>query len=89
MPTLVSHPDEVKILSRRFGQGAASLDRYLELDGYTAVQRAIENGPEWVITEMKVSGLRGRGGAGFPHRPQVVLRPQGLRQAQVRPRQRR
>ena len=66
MPTLVSHPDEVKILSRRFGQGAANLDRYLELDGYQAVQRAIENGPEWVITEMKASGLRGRGGAGFP-----------------------
>ena len=69
MPTLVSHPDEVKILSRRFGQGAANLDRYLELDGYQAVQRAIENGPEWVITEMKASGLRGRGGAGLSHRP--------------------
>ncbi len=66
MPTLVSHPDEVRVLSRRFGQGAANLDRYLELDGYQAVQRAIENGPEWVITEMKASGLRGRGGAGFP-----------------------
>ncbi len=66
MPTLVSHPDEVKVLSRRFGQGAANIDRYLELDGYKAVQKAIENGPEWVISEMKASGLRGRGGAGFP-----------------------
>jgi NADH-quinone oxidoreductase subunit F len=66
MPTLVSHPDEVKIISRRFGQGAAELDRYLELDGYKAVQKAIEQGPEWVIGEMKASGLRGRGGAGFP-----------------------
>ncbi len=66
MPTLVSHPDEVKVLSRRFGQGAAELDRYLELDGYKAAQMAIDKGPEWVITEMKASGLRGRGGAGFP-----------------------
>ncbi len=66
MPTLVSHPDEVKVISRRFGQGAAELDRYLELDGYKAAQMAIDNGPEWVINEMKSSGLRGRGGAGFP-----------------------
>src|ERR1700753_852315 len=66
MPRLVSHSDEVKVLSRRFGQGAAELEKYLELYGYKAVQKAIESGPEWVINEMKASGLRGRGGAGFP-----------------------
>ena len=42
MPTLVSHPDEVKIISRRFGAGAADIEKYLELDGYKAVQLAIE-----------------------------------------------
>ena len=41
MPTLVSHPDEVKVISRRFGQGAADIDKYIELDGYKAVQQAI------------------------------------------------
>src|SRR6202789_4437076 len=66
MPTLVSHPDEVKIVSRRFGQGATDIDKYVELDGYKAVQEAIAKGPEWIINEMKASGLRGRGGAGFP-----------------------
>ena len=66
MPTLVSHPDEVKVISRRFGQGAADIDKYLELDGYKAVQQAIAEGPEWIINTMKASGLRGRGGAGFP-----------------------
>src|SRR5260370_36811038 len=68
MPPLVSHPDEVKVLSRRFGQGAADIDKYLELDGYKAVQKAIAEGPEWIINTMKASGLRGRGGAGFPTR---------------------
>ncbi|HKT69933.1 MAG TPA: NADH-quinone oxidoreductase subunit NuoF, partial [Terriglobales bacterium] len=63
---LVSHPDEVKVVSRRFGQGAASLDRYLELDGYKAVQKALSIGPDAIINEMKASNLRGRGGAGFP-----------------------
>jgi NADH-quinone oxidoreductase subunit F len=66
MADLVSHPDEVKVVSRRFGQGAASLDRYLELDGYKAVQKALSLGPDAIINEMKASNLRGRGGAGFP-----------------------
>ena len=66
MPRLVSHPDEVRIISRRFGQGATDIDKYLELDGYKAARLAIEKGPEWIINEMKASGLRGRGGAGFP-----------------------
>src|SRR5271155_3176491 len=66
MPTLVSHPDEVRVLSRRFGQGAANIDKYLELDGYKSVQQAIAEGPDWIINTMKASGLRGRGGAGFP-----------------------
>jgi NADH-quinone oxidoreductase subunit F len=66
MPTLVSHPDEVKVVSRRFGLGATDIDRYIALDGYKATQLAIEKGPEWILTEMKASGLRGRGGAGFP-----------------------
>src|ERR1700728_4825884 len=66
MPTLVSHPDEVKVLSKRFGLGAADIDKYLELDGYKATQKAIAEGPEWIINTMKASGLRGRGGPGFP-----------------------
>src|SRR6201985_2008805 len=70
MPILVSHPDEVRVLSRRFGQGATNIDKYIELDGYKAVQLALSQGPEkmagWIIDVMKASGLRGRGGAGFP-----------------------
>src|SRR6202789_891350 len=66
MPTLASHPDEVKVLSRRFRRGATNIDRYIELDGYKATQMAIAEGPDWIINTMKASGLRGRGGAGFP-----------------------
>jgi NADH-quinone oxidoreductase subunit F len=66
MPRYVSHPDEVIVLKRRHGQGAANIEKYIELDGYKAVQNAIEQGPDWIINTMKASGLRGRGGAGFP-----------------------
>src|SRR5450755_3782759 len=65
MATLVSHPDEIKVISKRFGQGATEIDRYLQLDGYKAVQKALGMGAEAIINEVKNSGLRGRGGAGF------------------------
>jgi len=66
MPRLVSHPDEVKIVTSRFGLGAAEIDRYIELGGYEAAKKCLANGPDWIIEEMKASSLRGRGGAGFP-----------------------
>jgi NADH-quinone oxidoreductase subunit F len=66
MAYLVSHPDEVRVVSRRFGMGATNLDRYLELDGYKATQKALTMEPEAIINEVKTSNLRGRGGAGFP-----------------------
>ncbi len=46
MPTNVSHPDEAIVLKRRFGQGAANIDKYLELDGYKAVQQALAQRPK-------------------------------------------
>ena len=40
---------------------------YIENEGYLALAKALEEGkPEWVVNEVKTSGLRGRGGAGFP-----------------------
>jgi len=33
MADLVSHPDEVRVVSKRYGQGAADIERYLPLDG--------------------------------------------------------
>src|SRR5215470_14516830 len=65
MADLVSHPDEVRIVSSRFGKGATEINRYLELDGYKAVRKALEMQPDDIINEVKTSNLRGRGGAGF------------------------
>ncbi len=40
---------------------------YLENDGYSATQKVLSNiDPGWIVEEIKKSGLRGRGGAGFP-----------------------
>ncbi|MBW1773665.1 MAG: NADH-quinone oxidoreductase subunit NuoF [Deltaproteobacteria bacterium] len=43
------------------------IDEYISQDGYLGVAKALtEMTPEEIINEMKISGLRGRGGAGFP-----------------------
>ena len=44
-----------------------NIDEYIEKDGYKALEKVLTTmKPEQVIDEMKASGLRGRGGAGFP-----------------------
>ena len=48
--------------------GDWSIKAYEARDGYQALRRILTEGltPEQVIAEVKASGLRGRGGAGFP-----------------------
>ena len=44
-----------------------SIDAYIEEDGFKAIEKCIQSmKPEEVIEEVKKSGLRGRGGGGFP-----------------------
>ncbi len=44
-----------------------NIDEYIARDGYAALEKALfQMTPEQIIEEMKISGLRGRGGAGFP-----------------------
>lgn len=42
------------------------INTYVDKDGFKALKKAREMTPEAVINEVKASGLRGRGGAGFP-----------------------
>ncbi len=43
-----------------------SIESYLSLGGYKATEKVLTIGPEETIEMIKRSGLRGRGGAGFP-----------------------
>jgi len=44
-----------------------SIEEYIARDGYSALEKVLfEMTPEQVVAEIKASGLRGRGGAGFP-----------------------
>jgi NADH-quinone oxidoreductase subunit F len=54
------------IFSRCGTIDAESLDDFLAHKGFTGIKKAVTMTPEEVIEEVKKSGLRGRGGGGFP-----------------------
>ncbi|CDO05839.1 NADH oxidoreductase (quinone) subunit F [Mycolicibacterium cosmeticum] len=55
------------VLSRYWGHPLSwTMPTHLEHDGYRALEQALRMGPEAVTETVKRSGLRGRGGAGFP-----------------------
>jgi NADH-quinone oxidoreductase subunit F len=55
------------VLSRYFGDAEArTYAGWVKRGGYEALRKALGMTPEAVVEEVKASGLRGRGGAGFP-----------------------
>jgi NADH-quinone oxidoreductase subunit F len=59
---------QTKIVLRNCGNiDPENITDYIGADGYQALAKVLESmSPEMVIEEMKISGLRGRGGGGFP-----------------------
>jgi NADH-quinone oxidoreductase subunit F len=61
------HPSEVRVLSKYFGDPEArTLKGWEARGGYQALRKALGMSRADIINEVKASGLRGRGGAGFP-----------------------
>ena len=62
-----SHPRETAMLSKHFGEPEArSLEGWKARGGYRALEQALATPPAQIVDIVKNSGLRGRGGAGFP-----------------------
>lgn len=61
-------PKEVRVVLRNCGQiDPENIEDYIAADGYLALGKVLsEMTPQQVIDEVLASGLRGRGGAGFP-----------------------
>jgi NADH:ubiquinone oxidoreductase subunit F (NADH-binding)/(2Fe-2S) ferredoxin/NAD-dependent dihydropyrimidine dehydrogenase PreA subunit len=58
---------ELVVLRNRGAIDPEQIDEYIARDGYLGAGKALlEMTPEQIIAEVKTSGLRGRGGAGFP-----------------------
>jgi NADH-quinone oxidoreductase subunit F len=66
------------VLSAHWDQSASwTLSAYESVGGYGALRKALAMTPDEVITAVKDSGLRGRGGAGFPTGMKWSFIPQG------------
>jgi NADH-quinone oxidoreductase subunit F len=70
LPTLSDLPmfkPQVRIALRNCGYiDPGNINHYIARGGYGGLVRALQMKPEIVIEEIRKSGLRGRGGAGFP-----------------------
>lgn len=54
------------LLKRRGDKNAVTIEGYKKSGGYKVLDKALKMKPEEIISEVKNSQLRGRGGAGFP-----------------------
>ncbi len=70
LPSIWDHPmikPQVRIALHNCGIiNPERIEHYIARGGYRALSKALAMAPEKVIEEVKTSGLRGRGGAGFP-----------------------
>src|SRR2546422_7099749 len=61
------HPKETVLLSKHFGEvDARTYKGWVKRGGYEVLRQALTMDPSKVTDVVKESGLRGRGGAGFP-----------------------
>jgi NADH-quinone oxidoreductase subunit F len=58
--------DRDRIFTNLYGLQPGSLRAAEQRGAWSDTRRLLQNGPEWVCEEVRKSGLRGRGGAGFP-----------------------
>jgi NADH-quinone oxidoreductase subunit F len=74
------------VLSKHWDQPSSwTLDAYRRHGGYQALTKALAMAPDDVIALVKESGLRGRGGAGFPTGQKWSFIPQGTEGAGAKP----
>jgi len=61
-------------------EGIRYYDTYRKHGGYAGVEKALKMTPEAIVEEVKKSGLRGRGGAGFPTGMEwsFIAKPEGV-----------
>ncbi len=59
-------PEHKLLLEHAHDQSTQTLEGYLQVDGFVGLKKALSMERQAIIDQIKASGLRGRGGAGFP-----------------------
>ena len=67
-PASPPHPLEHRLIFQNIGRAGwtTDIECYLENGGYEQLKKAVKMSRTEIVNEVKTSGLRGRGGAGFP-----------------------
>ncbi len=67
-PTRIPHPRERRLIFANIDRKGYTpdIECYLANGGYSELKKAVTLPPQTIVDDVKTSGLRGRGGAGFP-----------------------
>lgn len=58
--------NEDKIFTNIYGANSSEISAAIRRGNWDSTKTLLSKGKDWIIEELKASGLRGRGGAGFP-----------------------
>ena len=81
--------DKDRIFTNLYGLHDCGLEGAKTRGAWDGTKFLLEKGRDWIIDEMKASGLRGRGGAGFPTGLKWSFMPKQSRRAPALPRRQR
>ena len=81
--------DKDRIFTNLYGFHSPDLEAAKMRGNWDGTKFLLEQGRDWIVNEMKASGLRGRGGAGFPDGPEMVLHAEAVGRASALPRRER
>ena len=71
--------DQDRIFTNLYGRHDWRLAGARRRGDWDGTKDILAKGREWIIEEVKASGLRGRGGARFPDRAQMVIYAERVR----------
>ena len=58
--------DKDRIFTNLYGLHSPGLEAAKKRGAWHLTKEMLDQGPDWICDQIKASGLRGRGGAGFP-----------------------
>ena len=71
--------DKDRIFTNLYGLHSPELDAAKKRGAWHLTREILEQGPDWICDQIKASGLRGRGGAGFPTGLKWTFMPKEVR----------
>ncbi|MEO1554772.1 MAG: NADH-quinone oxidoreductase subunit F, partial [Pseudomonadota bacterium] len=72
--------DKDRIFTNLYGRHSPDLEGAKQRGAWNMTREMLAQGPDWLCDQIKASGLRGRGGAGFPTGLKWTFMPKEVRE---------